>query len=112
MKFWIPFVILFLASFPVYVQSNDSQFGPVNSITVDGLNRQYSSHLPKGKENEANLPLVIVLHGAKGSYKKSEGFTGFNQVSAQGGFIIAYPNAYHTQWNDGRLPGDTPLSGG
>lgn len=110
MKYWILLTLtLILTNTFAYAQSAKSpKYGQIESITVDGLKRKYSLHLPKGKETQANLPLVIVLHGAKGSYKKSEGFTGFDPISDQHGFIIAYPNAIRTQWNDGRLPGDTP----
>jgi polyhydroxybutyrate depolymerase len=80
----------------------------VEPIEVDGLKRIYSIHFPKGREKETGLPLLIALHGAKGSYKKPETFTNFNQVSDQNGFIIVYPNAMNTQWNDGRKKGDTP----
>jgi len=108
MKQWLTIISLsgLLTLMPQPVVA--SQLGQDQSIIVDGLKRHYSLHLPKNRENEKNLPLMIVLHGAKGSYKKSEGFTGMNDVADQGGFIVTYPNAYHKQWNDGRLPGDTP----
>jgi polyhydroxybutyrate depolymerase len=75
--------------------------------------RRFSVHLPPAafpnkEQTSALLPLIIVLHGAKGSYKNPQGFTSFDKVADREGFITVYPDAVYRQWNDGRKKGDTP----
>lgn len=87
----------------------------VNSLLVDGLEREYRLSLPqtinrtKGSGKKSGWPLVIVLHGTYGSGEKMQIGLGFDAYARQYGFAVAYPDAYRiagerqtTRWNDGR----------
>jgi polyhydroxybutyrate depolymerase len=73
----------------------------------DGRTREYILHLPRGRENESRLPLVVALHGGPGYAKNMEEFTGLSQKADKEGFIVVYPNGTsHTDpvflnWNSG-----------
>jgi len=71
---------------------------------VDGtLHRQYIVHIPaKYFETENPVPLLLLLHGAGGNGHGMETFTGFDGLSDKEDFIVAYPDAINTAWNDGR----------
>jgi polyhydroxybutyrate depolymerase len=83
----------------------------VETLMVDGLVRKTIVHLPAGYRNSEQLPVVIVLHGAKLTGKILETVTGFDKLSNHENFIVAYPNAVYHQWNDGRAEGYTPAYG-
>jgi len=68
----------------------------------DGETRSYWIHAQEGK---GNAPLVMVLHGGKGTGQKVEQQTGFSWVADAEGFTVAYPNGLDNQWNDGRSDG-------
>jgi polyhydroxybutyrate depolymerase len=69
------------------------------SIIHDGLERTYRLHLPAGYTPEMSYPLVLSMHGLTSNAFQQELLTGFNQVSDQNGFIVAYPNGLGATWN-------------
>lgn len=70
---------------------------------VGDLHRQYIVHVPeKYFDTETPAPLLLVLHGAGGTGKGMESLSGFDKLSDQEGFIVAYPDAINTAWNDER----------
>ncbi|MBA3872547.1 MAG: alpha/beta fold hydrolase [Anaerolineae bacterium] len=70
---------------------------------VADLTRQYIVHVPqKYFDDKKSVPLVLMLHGASGTGQGMEAFTGFDKLSDKEGFIVAYPDAINTAWNDGR----------
>src|SRR5467141_4947338 len=73
-----------------------------DSIYVDGIERDYIVHLPKGFDESKNTPLVLALHGGGGKAKGMDKLTGFNNVSDKYGFVVVYPEGIKKQWNDGR----------
>ncbi|WP_373532563.1 PHB depolymerase family esterase [Vampirovibrio sp.] len=81
------------------------------TLLVDSLIRKTIVHLPKHYEAHQKRPLVIVLHGAKLSGWIAQAVTGFDKLANEEHFIVAYPDALHQQWNDGRRAGDTPSYG-
>ncbi len=73
------------------------------------LIREYWLHDPRKEnaaENKSLRPLVIVLHGGGGKAKKFDGMTGaaasFNALADREDLLVAYPQGYKKQWNDGR----------
>jgi polyhydroxybutyrate depolymerase len=60
-------------------------------------------HLPAG-----GAPLLLVLHGYGETASTIEAITGFDELSDEDGFIVAYPQGVDRSWNDGR--GTTPAS--
>ncbi|MBI1278399.1 MAG: hypothetical protein GC179_09750 [Anaerolineaceae bacterium] len=70
---------------------------------VLNLTRQYIVHVPaKYFEMKAPVPLLLVLHGAGGTGQGMQSFSGFDAISDKEGFIVAYPDAINTAWNDNR----------
>lgn len=45
--------------------------------------------------------LVIALHGGLATMGKMEDLSGFNRLSDENGFLVAYPNGVMTTWNAG-----------
>lgn len=78
-----------------------------NTITVDGVNRDYLLRTPATAVSEPR-PLLLVVHGAGGNAGKAEKATGMTALSDAGGFIVAYPQgtqaadvAGEYSWNAG-----------
>lgn len=79
------------------------------SIVFAGLKRTYLVHIPPSHDKMTPVPLVIALHGGKGTgeHMKKHTLGGFNKLSDKEGFIIVYPNGMDKQWNDGRSKEET-----
>lgn len=77
--------------------------------------RKYILHLPAGREDEDNLPLVIALHGWPGNGRNLMENSGLNQKSDSAGFIVAYPDGTGAgdpailNWNTGHCCGHAAL---
>jgi polyhydroxybutyrate depolymerase len=71
-------------------------------ITIGGLDRTYELHLPAGVNDTQSLPLVVVLHGGMGTGASMARYTGFNAIADREKFIVVYPEALYSNWNDGR----------
>lgn len=72
------------------------------SVTVNAVEREYSSYLPPGLKPGAAL--VIVLHGSGQSgqvIRRCTGY-GFDRLADERGFAVAYPDAFKKYWNDNR----------
>lgn len=77
--------------------------GPIYSINVDGVTRQYIMHIPSGIENkESVMPVVLFFHGGKSYAEGMDKLSGFNQEADQNNFIVVYPEGIDQRWNDGR----------
>lgn len=71
-----------------------------HTLRHQGLERKYLVFAPEARPAQA--PLVIVLHGAGGSGWRMYHGLDFNTLAARDGVVVAYPDAYRLQWNDGR----------
>jgi polyhydroxybutyrate depolymerase len=79
---------------------------PMETVTVDGVARQYILHVPPGHDPSKPAPLVMVLHGHGGSAGSMVKSTGWNTVADREGFIVAYLQGSKgldgkNGWNDG-----------
>src|SRR6266496_4128231 len=107
-KLFCIFVMLLLVSVTAAQDATpEVRFEAPGSYTVrqpvGDLHRQYIVHVPaKYFEDKKPGPLVMLLHGASGTGQGMESFTGFDALSDKEGFIVAYPDAINTAWNDGR----------
>ncbi|MEU8343525.1 polyhydroxybutyrate depolymerase [Actinomadura meyerae] len=71
--------------------------------------REFLLHVPSkvagGKWEDgkpADAPaLVVALHGGLANMNKMESLTGFNKLSDEHGFLVAYPDGFMTTWNAG-----------
>jgi polyhydroxybutyrate depolymerase len=66
-----------------------------------GVERTYTLHLP---DRQGPVPLVVLLHGGGGDGARIERIAGFRSLADEAGFAVAYPDALHKHWNDGREP--------
>jgi len=91
MKRWFLFISVFTWCTLLYSQEY--------SIIHNGLTRTYRLHLPADYTTSNHYPLVINMHGMGSNAWEQEIYTGFNQVSDTGGFIVVYPNGVNNLWN-------------
>jgi polyhydroxybutyrate depolymerase len=77
------------------------------SMSVDGRTRTARLFVPRHLVSDS-LPLVVVMHGGKGSAEKMEGYTGFKDVAAANGFAVVFPDGVDGNWNDGRDTNNSP----
>lgn len=76
----------------------------IHTLTHDGLERSYILHIPASINWDQPVPLVLVFHGGTGNAESAIRMSGFNEVSDQNDFIVAYPNG------TGRLSDDKLLT--
>lgn len=81
------------------------------SIICGGIGRWYELHIPPGYSGKRPMPLVIVLHGTDMTGATMRGFTNFNEIADQRGFMVAYPDSFGPSWNDGRTDIHSPAYG-
>ena len=72
------------------------------SIVVGSLTRNYLLHVPKSSRAGRRTPLVLVFHGGGGHDWNMPGFTHFDELADEQGFIVAYPDSFNKNWNDTR----------
>jgi polyhydroxybutyrate depolymerase len=72
------------------------------TVLVDGLQREYSIHLPPAYDSAQKLPVIFALHGGGGNYRQVVKFYKLNAPADKKGFIVVYPNAINKAWN---MPG-------
>jgi polyhydroxybutyrate depolymerase len=89
----------------------------VHVVTVDGLDRSYTLHVPERVRRGtggvvAPYPLVIVMHGSSDDGKGIEATSRMDVVADSALFIVAYPNGtggrfgvYASNWNAGTCCG-------
>jgi polyhydroxybutyrate depolymerase len=77
------------------------------TITVDGLVRNYILNLPPGYYESSGFSLVIALHGGGGSASQFESSSFLTDKANTSGFIIVYPEGTGAikTWNAGSCCG-------
>ena len=65
-------------------------------------NRNYILYTPVTYSATKPTPLIVVLHGGHGDAKKAFERTDFYRLADREGFIVVYPEAVASYWNDGR----------
>lgn len=74
------------------------------SITHDGLTRQYRLYIPQGYDASQPAPLVIGLHGLYGTMEDFE-ITGITDIADTAQFLVAAPQALDFESPFGNLAG-------
>ncbi len=78
------------------------------TLSFQNNQRKYVLHIPDSYDGRAEVPLVVFLHGGGGNAQTAQGFSNFNQVSDENGFLMLYPQAFFETaadsyaWADGR----------
>lgn len=74
------------------------------SIEVGPLKRVYRLHVPPGIDKSRPVPLVFVFHGGGGGGGGAMPMSllGFSKLADRDVFLVAYPEAYESNWKDGR----------
>lgn len=84
-------IILLLITSQVFAQSSFEERG-------------YGIFIPSTySEDSEPMPLVIALHGFGGEWRNFSRTTGLIPAAERYGFIVAFPNGYLSQWNDGSI---------
>jgi polyhydroxybutyrate depolymerase len=105
------------------LQNIDSFALEQRSVTVQGRSRIYLIHIPKTKNPDKPLPLVLMLHGTGGSAENSSRYYGWIEKAEQESFTIvfgegtprdptqpAHQDHNPNIWNDGFQPNNKNLS--
>jgi polyhydroxybutyrate depolymerase len=100
------FAVLFLLMIYQAVLAGSESW--IGHVTVDNRKRDFRVFIPGNYSSTRKAPLVIVLHGGGGRGFRMERFTGFSDLAQREYFIVAYPDGYRRNWNDGR---EVPQSG-
>lgn len=72
------------------------------ALSQNGKLRSYIVYLPTGYSKNQSYPLVFSLHGGGSNATEQMGLNDLNQIADANSFIVAYPNAVGSNWNDGR----------
>ena len=62
------------------------------TLTIDGMERTYSIHIPAGLTGQQSAPLVFVFHGYQENGAQIRRYTGFDALADANGFIVVYPD--------------------
>ncbi len=71
------------------------------TLSVEGVERSYLLFVPAAKVSKPR-PLVLQLHGGRGSGSGMDRLTRFNELGKNKGFLVASPDGVGGNWNDGR----------
>lgn len=90
----------------VQAEEAHSPIGERFTLTHEKLEREYHLYAPAGAA-KAERPLVVVLHGGGGSPQDIADTTGFSELAAKEGFLVAYPLGLGRvpSWNAGKCCG-------
>ncbi len=89
----------------------------METITVNGRERDFVLHRPEGDGDRRSLPLVLLFHGGGGNPWSCMRVTGFNRKADEAGFIAVYPAGTGPRrrqgltWNAGRCCGPAQHEG-
>ncbi len=87
---------------------NEQTFRSNETMTIDGIKRNYLVNLPPEYYDSSNFSLVIALHGGGGSGSLFEKMTGLTEKANASGFIVVYPDGTGDvkTWNAGECCGE------
>lgn len=76
----------------------------VKALTVAGVERYYTIHIPKSYDTKKPTPLVLAFHGGGGdmSIQANDKYYGLITRSEEAGFIVVFPNG-HSKFRSGKL---------
>lgn len=77
-------------------------FFPVDASVIDsdGEPRSFEMYVPPTTPRP--LPMVLILHGGRGTATQIRTYTHFDTIASREGILAVYPQAVQGLWNDGR----------
>jgi polyhydroxybutyrate depolymerase len=78
----------------------------VASLDFGGRTRTFHVYTPSTLDRSVPAPVVIQLHGGRGSGSEIDKLTGLNSLAEREGFIAVAPDGVGGNWNDGRTDSD------
>jgi polyhydroxybutyrate depolymerase len=91
-------IIFFVIIFSQNISNAQTESG---SFEFGGINRKYSVFLPQNYQ--ANMPVVICLHGLGQDVENFIGYTRINEFADSAGFILVFPIGIGKGWNTGAV---------
>jgi polyhydroxybutyrate depolymerase len=79
------------------------------TLSSAGLRRSALVHVPPNLPAGRRVPLLLALHGYRGSGPQMQSYSGLSTIADAHGFVVAYPSSYGTYWNStasAALPND------
>lgn len=71
-----------------------------STMEFDGYDRTFEMYVPPTAPRP--LPVVLLLHGGRGTAAQMRRYTDFDSLAAREGILAVYPQGLGGQWNDGR----------
>jgi polyhydroxybutyrate depolymerase len=71
-----------------------------STLEVDGRERSFEMYVPPTAPRP--LPIILMLHGGRGTGAQMRRYTAFDELAAREGILAVYPQGLGGQWNDGR----------
>lgn len=81
------------------------------TIRHDGLERSYRLYVPSGAKADADLAMVVALHGGLGSADQFADNSQFEGLAEDSGFVVVFPNGVDRTWNAGACCGPAARKG-
>jgi polyhydroxybutyrate depolymerase len=84
-------------------KDGQSYDGPIETITFNGIVRQYIIHTPQGYDGTSKLPLLLNFHGFGGQAGDYMSYTNMSSIADSENFILVYPQGTnldgYPHWN-------------
>lgn len=71
-----------------------------STMEFEGYDRTFEMYVPPTTPRP--LPVVLILHGGKGTASQMRRYTDFDSLAAREGILAVYPQGIGGHWNDGR----------
>jgi polyhydroxybutyrate depolymerase len=71
-------------------------------LSVDSRDRTFLLYRPSGVLDAANMPLMFLIHGGKGTPQNMVDLADFRKIANREKVVLIYPAGVEKSWNDGR----------
>lgn len=102
-------VVLLIAMFNGSIIAQDKSAEQMESITVNGVERQWRLFIPPSYNKVNPTPLVLDFHGTGSAPHKEARLTEFEQLAIKEGFFVVSPAAKYLLNKDGRVTWNVDL---
>ncbi len=93
------YVLLFVSCDTSDEQNTEFAYGKnLYTTTIDGDEREYYVHVPTGYEVNNPIPVVFMLHGARGKGEGTYTKSGWKEVGEDENILTVFPTAWSYCW--------------